>query len=60
VLDRTGQLRSLQVLEPGSATMTSKVLASLPRWKFRPAQRNGKPVEVHAILGFNIDTNDRF
>jgi len=40
--------------------MTSKVLAALPRWKFQPAMRDGKAVEVNAILGFNIDTNDRF
>jgi hypothetical protein len=60
VLDRAGMLRNLKVLEPGPAVMTAKVLAALPRWKFRPALREGKPVEVNAILGFNIDTNDRF
>lgn len=56
VLDRSGTVRSTQVLEPGSAEMTSKVLASLPNWKFRPAFRGDQPVEVTAILGFNIDT----
>ncbi|HKD01983.1 MAG TPA: hypothetical protein VKB77_06135 [Terriglobales bacterium] len=56
ILDRSGQLRGTQVLEPGSAEMTSKVLASLPAWKFRPAFRGDQPVEVNAILGFNIDT----
>jgi TonB family protein len=60
VLDRSGELKGMQVLEPGDAAMTSKVLAALPRWKFQPAMRDGKPVEVSAILGFNIDTNDRF
>ena len=56
VLDRTGQLRNVRVLERGSEEMTSKILASLPAWKFRPAVRNEQPVEVNAILGFNIDT----
>jgi hypothetical protein len=56
ILDRSGDLRGTQVLEPGSAEMTSKVLASLPNWKFRPAFRGDQPVEVNAILGFNIDT----
>ena len=60
VLDRTGTLKGMQVLEPGDAVMTSKVLAALPRWKFQPAMRDGKAIEVNAILGFNIDTNDRF
>jgi len=40
--------------------MTAKIMASLPSWKFRPATRGAQPVEVNAILGFNIDTNDRF
>jgi outer membrane biosynthesis protein TonB len=40
--------------------MTAKVLAALRSWKFRPAMRGDNPVEVTAILGFAIDTNDRF
>jgi hypothetical protein len=59
-LDASGNLRSLQVLEPGPAAMTAKIMASLPSWKFRPAMRGTQPVEVNAILGFNIDTNDRY
>jgi TonB family protein len=56
VLDRAGVLRNLHILEPGSAEMDSRILAALPSWKFRPAQRGDQPVEVNAILGFNIDT----
>jgi hypothetical protein len=59
-LDASGNLRNLQVLEPGPAAMTAKVMAALPSWKFRPAMRGVQPVEVNAILGFNIDTNDRY
>ena len=40
--------------------MTAKVLAALHRWKFQPAMRNDQAVEVTAILGFGIDTSDRF
>jgi hypothetical protein len=58
-LDASGNLRNLQVLEPGPAAMTAKIMAALPSWKFRPAMRGAQPVEVNAILGFNIDTNDR-
>jgi hypothetical protein len=60
VLDRSGLLRRPQVLEPAAAVMTSKVLAALSNWKFKPVLRGNEPVEVNAILGFNIDTNDRF
>ena len=59
-LDSSGNLKHLQVLEPGPAAMTAKIMAALPIWKFRPATRGVQPVEVNAILGFNIDTNDRY
>ena len=59
-LDTTGTLKNLQVLEPGPAAMTAKIMEALPKWKFRPAMRGTQPVEVNAILGFNIDTNDRY
>jgi hypothetical protein len=55
-LDRTGVLKDLRVLDPGAAETTSKLLAALPKWKFRPAFRGGDPVEVTAIIGFGIDT----
>jgi hypothetical protein len=38
----------------------AKIMAALPGWKFRPAQRGPQPVELNAILGFNINTNDRY
>ena len=60
ILDRTGALRNAQVLEAGEQVTTAKVLAALASWKFSPALRGNQPVEVNAILGFGIDTNDRF
>lgn len=56
VLDRSGLLRNARVLEPGAHEFTIKVLAALSAWKFRPAFRGEQPVEVNAILGFDIDT----
>lgn len=56
ILDRTGILKNVRVLEPGASEMTQKVLAALPQWKFTPAMRGDNPVEVNAILGFDIDT----
>jgi hypothetical protein len=60
ILDTSGNLKSLHVLEPGPPEMTAKIMASLNSWKFRPAIRGAQPVEVNAILGFGIDTNDRY
>ena len=58
-IDASGNLKILQVLEPGPAGMTARIVAALPSWKFRPAMHGTQAVEVNAILGFNIDTNDR-
>jgi hypothetical protein len=59
VLDQAGMIKNPHVLETGTAVMTARVLAALGNWKFRPALRAGQPIEVNAILGFNIDTSDR-
>jgi hypothetical protein len=57
ILDRSGSLRDLRVLEAGTPDMTAKVMAALPAWKFRPAFHGATPIDVTAILGFNINTN---
>lgn len=59
-VDTSGNLKNPHVLETGPATMTAKVLAALRSWKFQPAMRNNEPVEVTTILGFGINTDDRF
>jgi TonB family protein len=59
-LDAYGNLKNVRVLEAGPAAMTAKVVAALRSWKFQPAMSGNQPVEVTAILGFGIDTNDRF
>ncbi|MGA7295682.1 MAG: hypothetical protein WBW85_24360, partial [Terriglobales bacterium] len=56
IIDRSGNLKDLKVLEPGAAETTSKILVALHSWKFRPAFRGNEPVEVDAILGFGVDT----
>ena len=56
ILDRSGALKDVKVLEPGAAETTSKILVALQSWKFRPAFRGDEPVEVNAILGFGVDT----
>jgi len=59
-IDASGNLKNVRVLEPGPAEMTAKVVASLRGWKLQPAMRGDQPIEVRAILGFGIDTSDRF
>ncbi len=59
-IDASGNLKNIRVLEPGPAGMTAKVLAALNSWKFQAALRGEQPVEVTAIIGFAINTDDRF
>ena len=59
-IDASGNLKNVRVLEPGPADMTAQIIAALRGWKFQPAMRGDQPIEVTAILGFGIDTNDRF
>ncbi|MGB8063600.1 MAG: energy transducer TonB [Candidatus Sulfotelmatobacter sp.] len=59
-LDAYGNLKNVRVLEAGPAAMTAKVVAALRSWKFQPAMKSNQPVEVTAIIGFGINTNDRF
>jgi hypothetical protein len=59
-LDVAGNLKIVRVLEPGPAVMSAKVVSAIRGWKFQPAMRGQQPIEVTAILGFGIDTNDRF
>jgi hypothetical protein len=54
-LDRSGVVRSPRVVE-GESELSAEILAALPHWKFRPAFRGDQPIEVNAILGFDIDT----
>ncbi|MGH9510774.1 MAG: hypothetical protein ACRD2U_01420 [Terriglobales bacterium] len=57
ILDRTGLVKNPRVLDAKSPELSAKVMAALPAWKFRPVLRGDQPVEVNAILGFDIDTN---
>ena len=56
VLRRTGTLSDIKIIEAGPQPMTSKVVAALYSWKFTPALHGNQPVEVNALLGFNVDT----
>ncbi|MGE5056570.1 MAG: energy transducer TonB [Acidobacteriota bacterium] len=60
IVDASGNIGNVRVLEPGPANMTAKILAALRSWKFQPAMRNDQPVGVTAILGFGVNTDDRF
>jgi hypothetical protein len=55
-IDRTGNVKNAAVLDGKSSTLAAKILPALANWRFRPVLRGEKPIDVNAILGFNIDT----
>jgi hypothetical protein len=57
VLDRTGRVRDLHVLEAHDASLAAQGIAALSHWLFRPALRAGEPLAVNAVIGFGISGN---
>ncbi len=49
-IDQQGRLRGLRVLRGVDPLLDEAALAAVRRWKFRPATRNGKPVQVDYVL----------
>ena len=56
VVDRTGLLRNLRVLQNSAPGALGQLIAMLQDWRFRPVLRGNAAIEVNAIVGFNIDT----
>lgn len=56
VMDRSGILRHVKVLQGGNSAANSELLDAVLNWRFRPALRGNDPIEVNAILGFAVDT----
>lgn len=56
MIDRTGILRNLKVLETSNAELTSGMVAALANWRFRPVLRGSEAIEAQAILGLGVDT----
>ena len=55
-IDAEGNLKNLKAVDGKSSLLTAKLLPALESWHFRPVLRGDKPIQVTAILGFNIDT----
>jgi TonB family protein len=55
-LDSNGIVRNARILRSDGSAFASKLLASVPSWKFTAASRGTQSVAVEAILGFGVDT----
>ncbi len=47
-IDTSGQLQGLRMV--GNRELASEIIPILSRWKFRPAARDGKPIQVEILL----------
>jgi len=56
VMEKTGKLRDLRVLESPDPALSAKLVGALRQWLFRPAFRMDAAIDVDVILGFGITT----
>lgn len=56
LIDPTGGLKDLHILETSNSEVAAKMVSALSKWRFRPVLRGDKAVEAQAIVGFGVDT----
>lgn len=54
IIDKEGRVREAYIVRPLGAGLDEQALAVVQRWKFKPATRNGQPVNVHMSLEINF------
>ena len=54
VIDAEGKLRDTRLMESPSSDLNSALVAALAAWSFQPAERDGKPCVVRALLGIPV------
>jgi len=50
VIRRDGSVDSIQLVKGIDADLDTNAMEAFARWRFRPAERNGRPVELEAIV----------
>jgi TonB family protein len=61
VIDRQGKLRSIYPVATSHEGFVDSAIAAVKLWRFKPATRNGKPVEIAANIGmrFRLQLSER-
>lgn len=55
-VDRSGQLREVLPLHTANERSNDSARRQLMKWKFKPAMRDGVPVQAESILTFSLNT----
>jgi TonB family protein len=56
IVDKTGQVRNLRVLQPLGFGLDRNAVETVSRWRFNPAEKDGEPiaVEIAAEVNFHL------
>ena len=54
VVNPAGKLENMRVIQSPDPLLNSALLTALGKWIFRPAELNGEPVAVKALLGIPL------
>jgi TonB family protein len=49
-----GKTQNLRIIQSPNALLNPALIAALSKWSFRPAEANGQPVAVKALLGIPL------
>jgi TonB family protein len=60
-IDRTGKVEDLRPIAASFPALIGPAMAAVKAWKFKPATRDGKPVDIAANVGvrFRVKSNKR-
>lgn len=60
-IDREGRVQDLRMLGASYPGLVEPVIAAVRQWRFKPATRNGKPVDIAANVGarFRVQSDRR-
>lgn len=55
VVDRSGKVQNIRLVRPAGMGMEEEAVATVSKWRFKPAQREGEPVavEMNIEVAFN-------
>lgn len=55
IVDKTGRVQNIRLVRPAGMGMEEEAVATVSKWRFKPAQREGEPVavEMNIEVAFN-------
>ena len=55
-MDKTGNLREVQQLYTANERTNDSAISQIKKWKFKPIEEDGVPVQAEGVLAFTLDT----